>query len=156
MVACSLAHYGTESLSLSRIQIMGQSFGVSPPYHVSQNVCQQCVTPVCTQACTTGANHIDTTHGNVRVIDEAKCIGCQKCLKACPETPHRIIWNEEKKVCTKCDLCINAKYGDGKPACVAVCPADAIAFKTEVPDQTDNIGYKVDLYTQTSNVRGWK
>ncbi len=70
--------------------------------------------------------------------------------------PHRIIWNAEKKRCTKCDLCINAKYGDRKPACVAVCPADAIKLVEQVPDQTDDVGYKVDLYIETTDKRGWQ
>ena len=156
MMACSTVHEGKASFSLSRIQITGRSFGDEPPNHVSQEVCRQCVTPACVQACPTGACHVDAAHDNIRLIDEAKCIGCQHCLRACPFIPHRIIWNAEKKKCTKCDLCTNAKYGDGKPACVAVCPADAIKLVDQVPDQTDGVGYKVDLYTETTDKRGWK
>ncbi len=156
MMACSMVHEGKESFSMSRIQITGQSFGVDPPKHTTQQVCRQCVTPLCVQACPTGACHIDVSNGNIRLIDEAKCIGCKHCLQACPFMPHRIIWNQEKNKCTKCDLCINARYGDGKPACVAVCPADAIKLFDQVPDQTDDVGYKVDLYEQTTDKRGWK
>ena len=156
MMACSLVHEGKESFSMSRIQITGQSFGVDPPKHTTPQVCRQCVTPLCVQVCPTGACHVDAANGNIRLINEAKCIGCQQCLQACPFIPHRIIWNHEKKKCTKCDLCTNAKYGDGKPACVAVCPADAIRLVDQVPDQTDDIGYKVDLYEQTTDKRGWK
>jgi protein NrfC len=156
MMACSTVHEGKASFSLSRIQITGRSFGDEPPNHVRQEVCRQCVTPACVQACPTGACHVDAAHGSIRLIDEAKCIGCQHCLQACPFIPHRIIWNAEKERCTKCDLCTNAKYGDGKPACVAVCPADAIKLVDQVPDQTDDVGYKVDLYTETTDKRGWK
>lgn len=156
MMACSMVHEGKESFSMSRIQITGQSFGVDPPKHTTPQVCRQCVTPLCVQVCPTGACHIDTTNGNIRLINEAKCIGCQHCLQACPFMPHRIIWNHEKKKCTKCDLCTHARYGDGKPACVAVCPADAIKLVDQVPDQTDDAGYKVDLYEQAADKRGWK
>jgi protein NrfC len=156
MMACSTVHEGKASFSLSRIQIIGRSFGDEPPNHVSQEVCRQCVSPACVQVCATGACHVDAAHSSIRLIDEAKCIGCQRCLQACPFIPHRIIWNVEKQKCTKCDLCINAKYGDGKPACVAVCPADAIKLVDQVPNQTDDVGYRVDLYTETADKRGWK
>jgi Fe-S-cluster-containing dehydrogenase component len=156
MMACSLVHEGRESFSLSRIQITGQSFGIDPPKHTTPQVCRQCVTPFCVEACPTGACHINAANGNIRLINEAECIGCQHCLQACPFIPHRIIWNHEKKKCTKCDLCIHARYGDGKPACVAVCPADAIKLVDQVPDQTDDVGYKVDLYEETADRRGWK
>jgi protein NrfC len=156
MMACSIVHEGRAGFSLSRIQITGRSFGDEPPNHVSQEVCRQCITPACVQACPTDACHIDTAQSNIRFIDEAKCIGCQHCLQACPFIPHRIIWNAEKKICTKCDLCTNAMYGDGEPACIAVCPAGAIKLVDQVPDQTDDIGYKVDLYAETADKRGWK
>src|SRR5512146_2449096 len=46
MLSCSLTHYGVQSLSLSRIQIMQDSFGKFPT-DIKMAPCRQCKTPVC-------------------------------------------------------------------------------------------------------------
>lgn len=65
---------------------------------------------------------------NIAIIDEAVCIGCGKCLPACPVDAiigapkylHTIIQDE----CTGCGLCI------------APCPVDCISLKnTPLPDK---------------------
>jgi Fe-S-cluster-containing dehydrogenase component len=157
MMACSLAHEGVENLALSRIQIVGHMLSRFPN-DIHQEVCRQCVNPLCVQACPTGACHVDTANGNVRTIDESKCIGCQLCIQACPFIPHRVVWNAEKNVAMKCDLCTDTPYWDGEePACVSLCPAGAIKLVKEVPSQLDDTGYKVDLYEGTAFQRGgWK
>jgi Fe-S-cluster-containing dehydrogenase component len=158
MIACSLAHEGEMNLSLSRIQVMVNPLGRFPN-DISIGICRQCVHPLCVQVCQTEpqACYVDTEHGNVRVIDEELCNGCEDCIDACPYMPHSTIWNPEKEVAVKCDLCVNAPYWDGEePACVTVCPAGAIKFTTEVPTQRGDDGYKVDLYAETAYERGWK
>ena len=62
------------------------------------------------------------------VIDEAACIGCALCLKACPvdaivgaaKHMHTVI----ERLCTGCDLC------------VPVCPVDCIALVNASGDRT--------------------
>jgi protein NrfC len=150
MMACSTVHEGQPSIALSRIQVLTNAFEKFPD-DLDTFICRQCVSPACVQACPTGACHIDTANGNVRVIDQAKCIGCQSCLKACPHTPHRIIWNAVAKKATKCDLCITATFWSekggpaGKQACVEVCPHKALKVVKETPTQTDTNGYNVNL-----------
>ena len=150
MVACSLVHEGAESLSLSRIQIVQSSFE-RYPNDIEINQCRQCVDPLCVRACPTGACHVDTANGNVRVIDESICIGCKLCNQACPFIPHRALFNPEKNVAIKCDLCINTPYWskaggpDGKQACVEICPMEAISCTSSVPTQLDDAGYDINL-----------
>jgi protein NrfC len=94
---------------------------------------------------------VDAEHGNVRVIDEDLCNGCKDCIDACPYIPHRTIWNPEKEVVMKCDLCVNTPYWneeggpDGKQACVEVCPMNALKLVKEEPKQVDIEGYDVNL-----------
>ena len=150
MLSCSLVHYGVQSLSLSRIQIIQDSFGKFPD-DIQIAPCRQCVTPPCVINCPVGAAFVDTENGNVRRIDEDKCIGCQTCLEMCPQQPHRVVWNHQIGKATKCDLCIDTPYWNekggvnGKQACVESCPMKAIKFVTTTPDQKETEGYDVNL-----------
>jgi protein NrfC len=152
MFACSMTHEGEANPAVSRIQIIRDAPSFTKyPYDIVMSVCRQCVTPLCVQKCPTGACHIDTANGNVRRIDEEKCIGCKQCIQACPQRPHRTVWNPVKNKSTKCDLCANAPYWnqkggpDGHPACVDICPAKALKLVKEAPSQTDVAGYDVNL-----------
>lgn len=150
MLACSTAHEGEASHSLARIQVLQNPFE-NFPNDIDQNQCRQCTYPACVEACPTGALQADPENGNVRLVDENKCAGCQRCLEACPYTEHRNVWNPDEGHAQKCDLCVDTPYWDedggpeGSQACVEVCPVDAITFTSEIPDQTDSRGYEVNL-----------
>lgn len=157
MLACSLVHEGVESLSLSRIQIIQNSFAAYPD-DVSVEQCRQCVDPACVEACPADALTADPMFGNVRIVDFEKCIGCGECEQACPFTPSRSqlagmdkFGGDDKAL--KCDLCSLTPFHwddagggpEGKQACVDVCPVGAIAFTREIPIQAGDEGYKVNL-----------
>lgn len=148
-ISCSLAHLGRVSISLSRIQIMKNPLGSFPTDDVGQNQCRQCPYPPCVEACPVGAMHADPETG-VRTVDEHKCIGCERCVEACPFTPVRVQWNYEDHHAQKCDLCKDTPYWDekggayGKQACVEVCPMKAITFTSQMPIQSD-AGYHTNL-----------
>ncbi|MHB1135920.1 MAG: 4Fe-4S dicluster domain-containing protein [Coriobacteriia bacterium] len=148
MLACSMTHYGRSSLSLSRIQVLNNPLA-EYPNDMSQAQCRQCPYPACVDACPTGANHADPETG-VRMVDEAKCIGCERCVNACPFTPSRMQWNHEEKHAQKCDLCASTPFWNeeggaaGVQACVEICPMKAIEFSAEIPVQADK-GYQVNL-----------
>jgi len=152
MLACSLTHHGKTSQSLSRIQVTQNPHGKFPEdIEISQ--CRQCPFPSCVEACPTGAMHADDETG-VRTVDAAKCIGCERCVNACPFTPSRALWNFDEKHAQKCDLCVDAPFWkheggiDGVRACESVCPMRAITFTKEIPAQS-GAGYDVDLRTGT-------
>lgn len=152
MMACSLTHHGVQSLSLARIQVKQDPFaGFPSDKSISQ--CRQCPYPSCVEACPTGAMHADEETG-ARTVDEAKCIGCERCVESCPFTPSRVQWNFEEKHAQKCDLCRDTRFWDedggpdGKRACEAVCPTGAISFVSAIPVQNDS-GYNVNLRDET-------
>ncbi len=152
MYACSLSHEGEASPSLSRIQIIRDAPSFTKyPYDIVMSACRQCVTPLCVQNCPTGACHVDTENGNVRVIDPDECIGCKTCIESCPQRPHRPVWNPEKEISMKCDLCLETPYWnqkggpDGNQACVSICPAKALKLVHEPPAQMDIAGYDIDM-----------
>jgi protein NrfC len=152
MFACSMTHEGEANPSVSRIQIIRDAPSFTKyPYDIVMSVCRQCVTPLCVQKCPTGACHVDTANGNVRRINQAKCVGCKQCIDACPQKPHRTIWDSAKKRSTKCDLCTDAPFWKGggvagkHPACVEICPAKALKFVEKAPTQRDIDGYDINL-----------
>ena len=149
MLMCSLVHEGECNVSLSRIQITQNPLGKFP-YDMEQVQCRQCPYPSCVDACPTGAMHVDTANGNIRTVDVSKCIGCERCVEACPFTPSRALWNFEDRHAFKCDLCADTPYWNetggatGKQVCVESCPMKAISFTGQLPVQTD-AGYVVNL-----------
>ncbi len=167
MLACSLIHEGVESLSLSRIQIMQNSFA-GFPNDVTIAQCRQCVDPACVKICPTGALAADAEYGHVRMVNQDKCIGCGLCQKACPFTPSRAFLAAEETYdgalkSRKCDLCADTPYHwdpagggpDGKQACVSVCPVGAIMFTQEIPEQDSDGGYNVNLRGESWAVLGY-
>lgn len=158
MLACALTHHGESNHSLARIQVMQNPYGAFPN-DISISQCRQCPYPACVDACPTGAMHVDEETG-ARMVDEAKCIGCERCVNACPFTPSRVQWNPEDKNAQKCDLCKDTPFWneeggpEGKRACEAVCPMGAITFSSEIPVQTD-AGYNVDLHEAVFDTLGF-
>jgi protein NrfC len=153
MYACAMTHEGEGTLSLARIQIIRDAPSFTKyPYDIVMSVCRQCVSPLCVQNCPTGACHVDAAHGNVRMVNQSLCIGCMNCINACPQRPHRTIWNPVKKKSAKCDLCSDAPFWSqkggpaGKQACVTICPAKALKLVHKAPSQADVTGYDINLY----------
>ena len=150
MLACSLAHEGVESLSLSRIQIVQNSFEKFPDdLDIAQ--CRQCVEAACVNACPTGALSVNPGFNNIRIVDAEKCIGCKSCIEACPYPPGRAVWDAEKKKARLCDLCAQTPYWNqtggpaAKKACIEICPVGAIQFTSEIPAQEGEKGYQANL-----------
>lgn len=152
MTTCSLAHNGTASLSLSRIQIQQNSFEKWPD-DISIAVCRQCQNAPCVRVCPVEANFVDVEHGMVRRVNPDLCIGCMRCLVACPYLPRRLQWDPVHRKSQKCDLCVDTPYlkekggPGGFQACVNVCPVGAIAFIAKMPEQESPSSY-------TTNLRG--
>ena len=163
MLACSLVHEGKQDLSSARIQVVQNQFEKFPE-NITLAQCYQCESPMCLDACVTGALHIETKDkGYIRVIDEEKCLGeeCKECISACPYEPSRPRQNIENNYVMKCDLCLdtscwNEQGGvNGKQACVEICSVNAIKFTKEIPFQNEvnlrkgnklwkKLGYSVD------------
>jgi len=80
--------------------------------------CRQCRTAACEAACPVRALERDPRTGAI-VVDRWTCIGCGKCLTACPWGMVRLGGDG---LAAKCDLC------GGDPACVRACPAGALEF----------------------------
>jgi len=108
-LVCSFEKNRSFNPKRSRITILkDEELGVSIPV-----TCRHCTTPLCMEACPTGALHINDGIGVV-VFDEGRCIGCYSCVLACPFGAVSI--DPLTSDIIKCDLC------DGNPPCVEYCP----------------------------------
>ncbi len=92
--------------------------------------CMHCVDPACASACIVGAFR-KTDKGPV-TYDAWKCMGCRYCMVACPfQIPAYEYKNALTPQVRKCMFCSERVINEGKkPACVEICPNEALTFGT--------------------------
>lgn len=89
--------------------------------------CMHCDHPACLSACIVGA--FSKEENGAVVWDTDKCIGCRYCMAACPfQIPafeyHKALHPEIRK----CDFCIDRTREGKLPACVEICPVEALTY----------------------------
>jgi Fe-S-cluster-containing dehydrogenase component len=117
------------------------------PIHV-KNQCMHCEHPACVSACIVGA-FSKLEDGSV-VWDGDKCIGCRYCMVACQfQIPTYDYDRSINPLIRKCDLCYDRRKTEKLPACVNICPNEALLFgKREdiVRIAKNRIKRKSDIY----------
>jgi len=88
--------------------------------------CMHCAMPECINACPCGCISRDEETGMV-VTDSTNCIGCHSCAMACPFGAPTF---DSKGKMRKCDGCYIRQKNGLEPACVKVCPMDALGLYT--------------------------
>jgi Fe-S-cluster-containing dehydrogenase component len=89
--------------------------------------CMHCEKPPCVSACLVGAM-VKTPEGPV-TYDASKCIGCRYCMMACPF--ERLAYEFNSKLTPrvrKCELCTHRTSEGLVPACVEICPVEALQY----------------------------
>lgn len=89
--------------------------------------CMHCEDAPCIEGCPTGCLRKDGETG-FTVYDASVCIGCHSCAMACPFGAPRFGRDGRLK---KCDGCAERVKHGMQPACVRVCPFDALKLYTE-------------------------
>lgn len=93
--------------------------------------CRHCNPAPCFTSCPTGAIERDIMTGYI-LINENKCIGCKRCLPACPfgviQIGISIVSEKRHYVAQKCDECTSITREGLSPACVASCPTQALVY----------------------------
>ncbi|HKF17760.1 MAG TPA: 4Fe-4S dicluster domain-containing protein [Candidatus Dormibacteraeota bacterium] len=111
-------------LSVTRTYVKSVDVGVYPAVRRSFQVtrCNQCDDPPCVHACPTSAMY--RRPDGIVDFDKSVCIGCKACIAACPYDA--IFINPEDHSAEKCNFCAHRIDMGLEPACVVVCPVEAI------------------------------
>ncbi|MDX6693610.1 MAG: hypothetical protein QOF02_1213 [Blastocatellia bacterium] len=111
-------------LGVTRTYVKHVDVGEFPQARRAHQVtrCNQCAHAPCVTACPTAAM-FKRTDGIVD-FDKSICIGCKACMAACPYDA--IFINPEDHSAEKCNFCAHRIDIGLEPACVVVCPTEAI------------------------------
>jgi Fe-S-cluster-containing dehydrogenase component/formate-dependent nitrite reductase membrane component NrfD len=111
-------------LSVTRTYVKYVDTGRFPQARRSFQVtrCNQCEDAPCVAACPTAAMH--RRADGIVDFDKSICIGCKACIAACPYDA--IFINPEDRSAEKCNFCAHRLDVGLEPACVVVCPTQAI------------------------------
>jgi Fe-S-cluster-containing dehydrogenase component/formate-dependent nitrite reductase membrane component NrfD len=124
--ACSTACKAENEvpLSVNRTYVKYVDVGLFPQARRAFQVtrCNQCQDAPCVAACPTAAMY--ARRDGIVDFDKAACIGCKACMAACPYDA--IFINPEDHSAEKCNFCAHRLDVGLEPACVVVCPTQAI------------------------------
>ena len=126
-------------LSVTRTYVKHVDIGVFPQARRAHQVtrCNQCAYAPCVTACPTAA--MFKRADGIVDFDKSICIGCKACMAACPYDA--IFINPEDHSAEKCNFCAHRIDMQLEPACVVVCPTQAIL----VGDMNDPDSYVAQI-----------
>ncbi|HEX3424835.1 MAG TPA: DmsC/YnfH family molybdoenzyme membrane anchor subunit [Acidimicrobiales bacterium] len=124
-VACAEQNSNPVGVNWRRVgELEGGTFPDARRFNLSM-ACNHCLEPTCLSGCPTNA-YVKLSNGIVAHHAE-DCIGCQYCIWNCPyEVP---VFNRQRRIVTKCDLCQPRLAAGSSPACVEACPTHAISVE---------------------------
>ena len=89
--------------------------------------CMHCDKPACVSACIVGA--FSKKENGAVIWDTSMCIGCRYCMVACPFQIPTFEYNKAiQPNIHKCDFCYDRTKEGLLPACVEICPVEALTY----------------------------
>src|SRR5687768_10341027 len=126
-------------IGVTRTHVKHVDVGVWPQVRRAHQVtrCNQCAHAPCVTACPTAA--MFKRADGIVDFDKSICIGCKACMAACPYDA--IFINPEDHSAEKCNFCAHRIDMGLEPACVVVCPTQAIL----IGDMNDTESYVAQI-----------
>lgn len=140
--ACTVACKAENEVPVGdfRTYVKYQENGTFPEIrrHFAVLRCNHCTKAPCVTICPVVA--LEKQPNGVVDIDRDVCIGCRACMQACPYDA--IYLNEERGSVEKCHYCNHRVERGLEPACVIVCPEQAIV-SGDLHDPTSKLAQMV-------------
>jgi Fe-S-cluster-containing dehydrogenase component len=150
--ACSTACKSENQvpLSVNRTYVKSVDVGLFPHGRRAFQVtrCNQCADPPCATACPTTA--MFRRPDGIVDFDKSICIGCKACIAACPYDA--IFINPDDHSAEKCNFCAHRLDVGLQPACVVVCPTQAIIVGDRNDEKWGRGSFKEDTLTPAEGV----
>lgn len=127
--ACSVACHNENGVSdgVYRVQVQAKMSGEFPRIKTDfhRQSCAMCEDSPCVSVCPTGASF--KTKEGITLVDPKLCVSCKYCILACPYDARFV--DPVSHEIGKCTFCFTNRVSNGlEPACVSVCPTDALVF----------------------------
>jgi len=108
-----------------KISIIEKGHGKDAKFSYLSVSCNHCENAPCISVCPQGCIYKDEQTGFI-VYDNKKCIGCRSCYRVCQiDAP---VFSSDGKM-EKCNGCNHRVINGLEPACVRVCPFDALSLE---------------------------
>jgi Fe-S-cluster-containing dehydrogenase component len=121
-VACKSEHDVPIGVNRTHVKYIEKGEFPNSTREFSVHRCNHCADAPCVEICPTTALY--TRADGIVDFDNDRCIGCKSCMQACPYDALYI--DPETNTAAKCNYCAHKIDGGYEPACVIVCPVEAI------------------------------
>ncbi len=129
-LACAASHMGMsmEEALTSGKKLITRNRVVKVHEKTAPMQCMHCNNPSCLTVC---PHDVIQHEGHFVKVYEEKCVGCGCCSLVCPYGAIKMVEQDipetqiNQQIAIKCDLCCESEDG---PACVQICPSDAICL----------------------------
>lgn len=130
-VACKAEHDDPIGVNKTWVKYIEKGKFPNTNRNFSVMRCNHCDDSPCTDVCPVTA--LWEREDGIVDFDTERCIGCKACMQGCPYDALYI--DPETSTAAKCNYCSHRVDSGREPACVTVCPEDAIiAGDMENPD----------------------
>lgn len=121
-VACKTEHNVPLGVNRTWVKYVEKGAWPDTRRHFTVLRCNHCSNPPCVTICPTRA--LFRRADGIVDFDTARCIGCKSCMQACPYNALYI--DPDEHTAQKCNYCAHRVEAGIEPACVVVCPEQAI------------------------------
>ena len=121
-VACKSEHDIPIGVNRTHVKYIEKGTFPDSSREFSVHRCNHCEDAPCVTICPTTA--LFTRPDGIVDFDDARCIGCRSCMQACPYDALYI--DPDQGTAAKCNYCVHRLENAYEPACVIVCPTEAI------------------------------